>query len=147
MDAGEAVHVVERIGGVVEIELGMDLRDHAPHRLAQERGAFHGAIAPPQRGVGRAAEIGRQHPLFLRHVELVVGGEVGEIEERRVEAGIVPVDQPDAGAVVDEIAGEQVVVAEDEIDRPDGEFEAGGDIEQVGQARGVLLPPSSSVWA
>ena len=56
----------------------------------------------------------------MRRRQLAVRGEAAEVEERRVEAGIVPVDQPQPLAVVDEVGGQQVVVAEDELDRPDG---------------------------
>ena len=39
---------------------------------------------------------------------------------------------------VDEIPGQQVVVAEDEIDRPDGKLQSGRGIDQIGQPR--LVP-------
>ena len=42
---------------------------------------------------------------------LVVDGEVGEIEEDVAHAGVLPVDDPDALAVVDEVRVQQVVVA------------------------------------
>ena len=40
-----------------------------------------------------------------------------------VEAGIVPVDQPQPPAVVDEVGGQQIVVAEHDVDRTDGALE------------------------
>src|SRR5262249_26899489 len=51
--------------------------------------------------------------------EVVVRAEVAEVEQRAVEAGIVPVDQPQTASVVDEVRRQQVVVAEYKIDRPD----------------------------
>ena len=52
MRSGEPVHVVDGVGGIVEIELRVDFRHHAPHRLAQQRRALHGAIALHQTVVG-----------------------------------------------------------------------------------------------
>src|SRR5438552_14775800 len=41
----EAAEIVVGIGDIVELQGGMALRDHAPQRLAQQRGAFHRVIA------------------------------------------------------------------------------------------------------
>src|SRR5215469_10736588 len=78
----EAGEIVAGIGTIVEIEGRMDLRDHAPEGLAQQRSAFHGAIAPTERGVERALEIGFEQPVFVSGCNLVVGAEIAEIEER-----------------------------------------------------------------
>ena len=137
IDPAEAVEIVHGVGGIVEVELGMNLRNHAPHGFAQERGALHRPVALVERRVRIVAEIGGQHPALLLGVELAVGGEIGEVEERRVEAGIVPVDQPDALAVIEEIAGDQVVVAEDQFDRSDGQLQARRDVDEVGETGDV----------
>ena len=67
---------------------------------------------------GGRAVVGREQrrPLVGRHAG--VGGEAAEVEERRVEAGILPVDEPEPVAVVDEVGGQKVVVPEDDLDRP-----------------------------
>ena len=137
MGAREAIQVVERVGAIVEVERRVNLRDHAPHRLAQQRRAFHGAVAAHQRRVGRPAEIGRQHPTFLLGCELVVRSEIGEVEKRGVETGVVPIDEPQPRAVVDEVGGEKVVVREHHVDFADGAFERGGDVDQLRQTRRV----------
>src|SRR5690242_68844 len=99
MDRGEgpleAGEIVTAIGAIVEIEGRMNLRHHAPEGLPQQRGAFHGAIALAEGGVERALEIGFEQPVFFLGRDLVVGAEIAEIEERAVEARIVPVDQPE----------------------------------------------------
>ena len=121
----EAGEVLGGVGGVVEVELGMDLGDHAPHRLAQQRGGGHRGEAQAERVVGRPR---RNRPRAAGGLQvrgkLVVGGEAAEIEERGVEAGVFPVDQPEALAVVDEVGGQQVVVAEDDVDRAERRLEA-----------------------
>src|SRR5262249_55909319 len=64
-----------------------------------------------------------------------VRAEVAEIEQRAVETGIVPVDQPQTASVVDEVRRKQVVVAEYEIDRPDHGLEVVRDFKQPRQGR------------
>ena len=49
--------------------------------------------------------------------QLVVDAEVAEVEERVAHAGVLPVDDPDARPVIDEVGVEQVVVARPELDR------------------------------
>ena len=48
--------------------------------------------------------------LFAGLVELVVRGEVREVEVRVAHAGVLPVDDPEALAVVNEVRAQQVVV-------------------------------------
>ena len=75
-------------------------------------------------------------------VELVVDREVGEVEERVAHAGVLPVDDPDRGAVVDEVRVEQVVVARHGDDAgsrpPDPQRELVRRAEGLGQRRAAL---------
>src|SRR5690349_8879451 len=82
----EAREIFGSIGAVVEIQRGMDLGDHAPHRLAQQRGALHRVIAAEQVVIHRALEIALQHLLLVLRQDFGVGAEIAEIEQRRVEA-------------------------------------------------------------
>src|SRR5690349_9126102 len=54
---GESRAVLGRVGGVVEGDPAVDLRDHAPERLAQQRGGRHGEKAAAQSVVERAIKI------------------------------------------------------------------------------------------
>ena len=68
-------------------------------------------------------------------VEAVVRSEIGEVEERRVEARIIPIDQPEPLAVIDEIPGEKVVVAKGDVDRADEPLEPRGRSHEACQLR------------
>ena len=111
----------------------MDLGDHAPHGLAQQRGRGHGGGAAAQLIVDRPAEIELKRCFGLLAGKLAVGGKAAEIEQRRVEPGIFPVHQPQPLAVIDEIGGEQIVVAEHDVDRADGSFEPRRPRQKVGE--------------
>ena len=70
------------------------------------------AAAPGPAGPAAAsAEVRRHQRLDLVVVELALGGGVAELEAGVVVAGVLVVDQPHLVAVVDEVAGQQVVVA------------------------------------
>jgi len=56
----------------------------------------------------------------------IVRGQVGQVEQRTVEPGVVPVDEPETRAVIDEIGGEQIVVAKDDRNRSDGALKLPG---------------------
>src|SRR6516225_5762425 len=84
----EAGKIVAGIGAIVEIEDRMDLRHHAPHRLAQQRRAFHRLIAPAEPVIQRALEISFEKPVLVLGRDLVVGAEIAQVEERAVETGI-----------------------------------------------------------
>jgi hypothetical protein len=56
-------------------------------------------------------EVGVQELGALGLAEPVVDGEVGQVEEHVAHPGVLPVDDPDPVAVVDEVRGQQVVVA------------------------------------
>ena len=91
-------------------------------------------------------------------VEPVVDREVRQVEERVAHAGVLPVDDPEPLPVVDEVRGQQVVVAGDErralaagLDRPRelvGLLVRAGDGEPVlGGGRGVRLDDAERVEA
>ena len=123
------VHLGE--GDIVEVDAGVQLRDHAPHRVAQNRGALHRGVAREQRLAGRGSEVALNHPALLGGIQLVVRSEAAKVVERTVEAGILPVDQPHPIAVVDEVRGVEIVVAEDDLDRTHHRFEVRGAPEQT----------------
>jgi hypothetical protein len=50
---------------------------------------------------------------------------------------LIPIDQPDALAVIDEVARQKIVVAEDEIDGADCKLELCYFVEKLRQARGI----------
>src|SRR5262249_18313733 len=135
MGALETPEIIIGIRDIVKIERRVVLRHHAPHGLAQQRRALHGVIAAPKFRRERSLEIGFEQPFLLDLRELVVGAEVAEVEQRAVEAGIVPVDQPQTAPVVDEVRRQQVVVAEYEIDGADHGLEIVRDFKQARQGR------------
>ena len=80
-----------------------------------------------------SAEVSLQHEAGLSRIELVVGDQSAEVEQRAVESGIVPVDQPQPLAVVDEIGRQQIVVAEHDGHRAEFAFETTGAFEESAQ--------------
>ena len=50
--------------------------------------------------------------MFLGGTETGIGCDVGEVEHCRAEAAIFPVDEPQPPAVIKEIRGKEVVMAE-----------------------------------
>src|SRR5215469_8400487 len=131
----EAGEIVAGVGAIIEVEGRMDLRHHAPHRFAQERGAFHRAIAPAEPLIERALEIGFEKPILVLGRDLVVGAEIAKVEERAVEAGIIPVDEPEPRPVIDEVRWQQIVMAIDDVDRADGGLQHRAGAEQAGKLR------------
>src|SRR5882724_1697567 len=136
----ETGEIVVGIRDIVKIECRMMLCHHAPHGLTQQRGALHGLIAAPQLRRQRLFEIGLEQPFLVGLGNLVVRAEVAEIEERAVEARVVPIDEPQALPVVDEVARQQVIVAEHDIDRSGHRLEAGTDAKQSRQLRNHATP-------
>ena len=67
---------------------------------------------------------------------MVVRAQIGEVEHGGAEAGIFVVDQPQAAAVVDEVGGQQVMVADDDGQIRLRRFELGVD-RLPGGERGV----------
>ena len=63
------------------------------------------------RRAGRLVEVGGEQRLLVGLVELVVDREVGEVEVAVAHPRVLPVDDPEALAVGDEVGREQVVVA------------------------------------
>ena len=66
-------------------------------------------------------------------VEAAVGRQVGQIEKRRAETSVIPVDQPEPRAVVQDVARQQVVVTEDQRNIPDCRFQLLGYLQQLRQ--------------
>ncbi len=146
----EAGAVVGGVGGVVEGDRRVQLGDHAPQRLAQQRGRGHRGGAAQQVRVGRGLEVGFEQGGALVGVHAGVGGEAAEVEQGRVEAGVFPVDQPEPVAVVEDVGRQQVVVAEHDLDRADGRFErvgSGQQRRQVGAVRAAALVERVAVVA
>src|SRR4029078_8153441 len=85
----EAPQVLGRVGSVVEIDGGIDLRHHAPHGLAQERGRGHGQGTAPQLIVDRLAKIETQGLLRLTGGKLTVRGKPALVEKRRAYTRLV----------------------------------------------------------
>ena len=63
----EPREVLRGVGDVVDAgRVEMQLRHHAPHRLAQQRGALHRGMRATDFGDGRGVEIGREQRIGLR---------------------------------------------------------------------------------
>lgn len=91
--------------------------DHAPHGLAKCSGHFHGVVGAGQGEVRSLAEIAAQHLAFHGGVKAVGGGNVGEVEHSGAKGAILPVNEPEAPAIVHEVGGQKIVVAEDDGQR------------------------------
>ncbi len=61
-----------------------------------------------------ALQVSGHESLLLGRAELVVDGEVAEVEPAVAHPRVLPVDEPDPVGRVDEVGGEEVVVAEDD---------------------------------
>ena len=90
--AFEAIQVLPRVGHVVDVEPGVYFGDHGPHALAQQRSALHGQVAPLACRIDGPLEVTLEQPVLLCGRQLAVGGEPAEIEQRAVEAGVLPID-------------------------------------------------------
>ena len=122
----------------VEVEVVVVRRrlDEAPQRpaVARHRGLEPGA--GDQRRV-LVADVRRDELGQVIVVELALGPRVAQLEVGVVVAGVVVVDQPEPLAVVDDVAGEQVVVARDGRQRP--RRESALDAEEVRAVRDVVV--------
>src|SRR5258708_2233087 len=90
------------IGAVVDVQLADDLLPRAPHRLAK---VAHDAHEPQRGGAARRRrllEVGLEQPRLVSGPEAVVDREVAEVEETVAHPGVLPVDDADALAVVEE---------------------------------------------
>src|SRR4051794_4521977 len=110
--AGGLVVAVHPPGMEVEIEVaraGLDETPERPAVLAAQR------LEPdPREQAWVVAAVVRRRPGARQlGLEPALRRGVAELEARVVVAGVVVVDQPDPLAVVDEVAGQQVVVARD----------------------------------
>src|SRR3954447_12665952 len=107
---------VARVGGEVVVEVGEHLLDDAPHPLAVLR---RGAVQPQpgELGLVAVAEVRGQQLGVVVHLERVHRREVAEVEERVAHAGVLPVDEPQPVAVVEQVGRQQVVVAQRGLER------------------------------
>ena len=101
----------------VDVERADALLEHAPHRLPEVRHDAH---------EGQPSQTGRSRRLLVVRAEqgrivvcrqLVIDAEIPQVEERIAHARVLPIDDPDALPVVDEVRVEQVVVARTQLDR------------------------------
>ena len=139
----ETSQVLGAVGGKIKIDGGVNFGDHAPHSFAQQRCTFHGGKAPGIGLIRRRAEIGGEQCRFQIAGEFVVRGGVGQIKEWRVEACIIPIDQPQAVPLVDKIRGQHIVMTEDHIDGADRRFQLLGAAQQRGYP--IQMPDRKSV--
>lgn len=109
-------------------------------RFTQERGRRHSLAFQPTHVVDRSIEIGLQKQGPIGVLEAVVRSAATEVEEKRVEACTVPVDQPELLAAVDQIGGEQDIVAENVPDLALPDLEPGNTGGRI-NGDGVLLAP------
>jgi hypothetical protein len=109
--------------GAAEIVAGMgiiigarraqvDRRNHGPQGFAQGRGCLHGIERALKRCGSCGAEIGFEQHALLVIREAAIGGDIGEVEQRRAEAAIFPIDEPEPLPIVEKIAGEKIVMTE-----------------------------------
>ena len=85
--------------------------DHAPHRLAEVRHVAEQGERGAPALVGRLAEVLGEQQLLALLVQLVVDREVPEVEVAVAHARVLPVHDPHALAVVQEVGAQEVVVA------------------------------------
>src|SRR6266702_1145367 len=117
---GRALEALHRPGPEIEVERAGRALNRPPQRPA---------VLPGQAEQPRPGDLVPQRPAVVPSDELgqpvvgqaALGGDVAELEARVVVARVLVVDQPDAGAVVDEVGGQQVVVARDRALVPDGQ--------------------------
>src|ERR671924_1844095 len=79
-----------------------------PRRLAEVRGQPH-QLQATQLLRADLPEVRREQQQLLLLIELTVGGESAQVEEAVAAAGELPVDDPHAVAVIDEVGRQQVV--------------------------------------
>src|SRR6266566_9846706 len=114
--------MVMGISGIVKVKLGYAQLEKAPEGFAQVGGETH-QVQVCQVCHAHLAEVGVQEKLALFLVQRLVDGKVSQVEEEIAHGGVLPVQYPDGAPIVDEIAGEQVIVAGPRLlQRADGRF-------------------------
>ena len=102
--------MLRRVAGEVEVQLRHGRLHHPPHRLAEVGHEAHqlerALVLSP-----RIAEVRREQLSARVGIELVVDREVREVEEAVAHARVLPVDDPQVLAVVEEVRVQEVVVA------------------------------------
>ena len=91
------------------------------------------------------AEVGVEERRAAVGVELVVDREVREVEEDVAHARVLPVDDPDAPAVVDEVRVEEVVVTRALRRGAAQLLDAPGELPRPGVRRRTSAPRSNAV--
>src|SRR3970282_1357415 len=105
-----ALEVLIGVIAKVEVELRDAALRQAPHRLAHVGGDAHQA-QPGQPPGRRLAEVALQQQDVLRFVEIMIAGEVRQVEERIAHSGVLPIQNAQR-AVIEEVSVEQIVVAQ-----------------------------------
>ena len=121
------------VGAEVELELGNYALDHTPGRLAGVGHDPHQGQRRPASWARRLAVVGPEQAVLGGGIEVVVDGQVAEVEHPVPGAGVFPVDEDGGGrigAAGQDVGAEEIVVARDGI----GEREHGGD--PVGERAG-----------
>ena len=94
----------------IRTKIEVELRDRelydAPHRFPKVGHEPH-----QDERVGVVDTVGRQERVLGLFGELMVDGEVSEVEEGVAHTGVFPVDKPEVVAVGDEVRIQQIVVA------------------------------------
>ena len=115
-----ARQVLLRVPGEVEVERRDAGLHDAPHALAEVGHDPHQLQAREPLRRHRLLPVGGEQRAVLVVAEAVVDGEVAEVEVAVAHARVLPVDDPQAPAVVEEVGCEVVVVARDRaVLRPD----------------------------
>src|SRR2546426_4505517 len=115
--------VVERSPVSVEVrrrvarEVEVDTRDvhphHAPHSFAQLRDNLH-QLEPGKPRVGDLPEVAAQQSFILRIGQLVMNGEIRQIEVEVAHSRIFPVYDADARPIIDQVRLPEVIMAGNE---------------------------------
>src|SRR2546421_10475390 len=98
------------ISGIVKVKLGYAYLEKAPEGFSQVGGQAH-QVQVPQVLWPHFSPIIAQEKLALFYVQRLVDSKVSQIEERIAHGSVLPVKYPDGAAIIDEVAGEEVVVA------------------------------------
>lgn len=106
----EALEVRAAVAQEVEVEGGDSGLKEAPEAFAHVGGEAHEPEVP-EVVIEDAAEVNIEEGALALLVELAVHGEVSEVKESVAHAGVLPVDDAGALAVINEVRGEEVIMA------------------------------------
>src|SRR5712691_6615189 len=95
---------------IVKIEFRYAHLQKAPERFAQVRAKPHQVqVCHIRRSLFTKIKTQQQFALLI--IECLIDGKVAEVKENITHTGIFPIENPDGVAIINEIAGEQVVMA------------------------------------